>query len=367
MRDLRTFLRTGALVVLAAVLSACGGGGGGGDSAAGSAAVSDTSPPTVIATTPVNGASGVALNATLSATASKAMAPATLNSTTFTLVAVGGAGVAGTITLAGNTATYTPVVSLAPGTQYIATISVGATDTAGIPLAAPFTWTFTTVTVPGAPIIGTATSGNTQASVTFAPPASNGGATITSYTATSNPGAITASGAGSPIVVPGLINGTPYTFTVTATNTIGTGAPSAPSNSATPALGAAVPGAPTVVTAVAGNAQTTVNFTAPGSSGSSAIISYTVTSSPGGITASGGSTSIVVPGLTNGTVYTFTVVAFNSVGPGPASGPSNAVTPAGLPGAPTGAAATAGNGQVSVAFAAPASNGGSAKSTPGWC
>ena len=89
-------------------------------------------------------------------------------------------------------------------------------------------------TRPGAPTIGTATGGNAQASVTFTAPASNGGTAITSYTVTSSPGSISASGSSSPIVVTGLTNGTAYTFTVTATNTQGTGAASAASNSVTP-------------------------------------------------------------------------------------------------------------------------------------
>ncbi len=89
-------------------------------------------------------------------------------------------------------------------------------------------------TFPGAPTIGTATAGNAQASVTFTAPASTGGPAITSYTVTSSPGGITASGASSPIVVTGLTNGTAYTFTVKAT-TFTTGPSSAASNSVTPA------------------------------------------------------------------------------------------------------------------------------------
>ena len=88
-------------------------------------------------------------------------------------------------------------------------------------------------TFPGAPTIGTATGGNAQASVTFTAPASTGGSAITSYTVTSSPGGITASGASSPIVVTGLTNGTSYTFTVHAT-TFTTGPASAASNSVTP-------------------------------------------------------------------------------------------------------------------------------------
>ena len=87
----------------------------------------------------------------------------------------------------------------------------------------------TTVYVPGAPTNVVGTAGNTQVSVAFTAPASNGGAAITSYTITSNPGAIVATGAASPIIVTGLTNGTPYTFTVTATNSVGTGPASAAS------------------------------------------------------------------------------------------------------------------------------------------
>src|SRR5205085_11149608 len=90
---------------------------------------------------------------------------------------------------------------------------------------------------------------------------------------------------------------------------------------------ATVPGAPTGVSAVAGNAQATVSFSAPASTGGAAITSYTVTASPGGKTAGGSSGPITVTGLTNGTSYAFTVTPTSSVGTGPASSPSNAVTP----------------------------------------
>ncbi|MCX6279283.1 MAG: DUF1566 domain-containing protein [Bacteroidetes bacterium] len=91
--------------------------------------------------------------------------------------------------------------------------------------------------LPGAPTIGTATAGNTQATVTFTAPASDGGVTITSYKATSNPGNITGTltqAESGKIIVNGLTNGTAYTFTVTATNAAGTGPASAVSNSVTP-------------------------------------------------------------------------------------------------------------------------------------
>jgi len=86
------------------------------------------------------------------------------------------------------------------------------------------------------------------------------------------------------------------------------------------------PGAPTGVTATAGNAQATVSFTAPASSGGAAITSYTATSSPGGLTATGAASPLTVTGLTNGTSYTFTVTASNG-STGPASAASGAVVP----------------------------------------
>lgn len=98
-----------------------------------------------------------------------------------------------------------------------------------------------TPTVPGAPTIGSATAGNGQASVAFTAPTSNGGATITGYTVTSTPGSLTATGSSSPITVTGLTNGTAYTFKVKATNSVGTGAESAASNSATPAASGPTP------------------------------------------------------------------------------------------------------------------------------
>jgi hypothetical protein len=211
-------------------------------------------------------------------------------------------------------------------------------------------------TVPDAPTNVSAVAGYQEATITFNPPSNDGGNAITSYTVTSSPGGFTASGSGSPITVTGLTNGTAYTFTVVATNGFGNSAPSSASNSVTPAT---VPDQPINPIAVAGNAQAIITFTPPVSDGGSPITSYTVTSSPEGITATGSSSPITVTGLTNGTAYTFTVIATNTIGNSLPSSISNSVTPVTIPNPPTSLLGTPGNQEVVIQFTA-GNNGGSA-------
>ena len=211
--------------------------------------------------------------------------------------------------------------------------------------------------VPDAPTIGASTAGNGQANVAFSAPSFTGGASITGYIVTSSPDGITASGATSPITVIGLTNGTAYTFSVVATNSVGNSGSSSASNSVTPSSGPTVPDAPIIGTATSGNTEVSVAFTAPTSDGGSAITGYTVTSSPGGFSGTGASSPIVVTGLTNGTPYTFTVVATNSVGNSVSSSASTIVTPATTPSAPTILEITAANTQLSVAFTVGATGG----------
>ena len=196
--------------------------------------------------------------------------------------------------------------------------------------------TFVPAAAPGAPTDVQATRGAGSASVSFSPPSSNGGSPITSYTATATPSggggsgvsaalvatSVSASGPGSPIVVSPLLNGVPYTFTVTATNGAGTSLASSPSLPVTPA---AVPGAPTGLNATPGYGSVSVSFTPP-SDGGSLITQYTVTASPGGASTTGTGTPIIVSGLTNGQAYSFTVAATNAVGTGPGA-TTGSVTP----------------------------------------
>jgi hypothetical protein len=226
---------------------------------------------------------------------------------------------------ASQTFTITPATGYHVSSVLVDGTSVGAVTRYTLSnITVSHTISATFATVPSAPTNVTATARNARATVNFGWPASNGGSKITRFTATSNPGGLTGTGVGSPITVSNLINGTAYTFTVTATNNIGTGPASGPSN---PVIPATVPGAPTGVTATAGNGQATVSFTAPASNGGSAITGYTVTSNPGSIKAEGPGSPITVKGLTNGTAYTFTVTATNRIGTGPPSSASNPVTP----------------------------------------
>jgi hypothetical protein len=179
-------------------------------------------------------------------------------------------------------------------------------------------------TAPAAPTDVAAAADDGRATVRFTPPSTDGYSAITSYTVTASPGGARAVGAASPIVVEGLTNGTSYTFTITATNDVGTGAPSAPSNAVVPA---GLPGTPADVSAVAGDKKVTVRFGSPASNGSP-ITGYRVTASPGQAHAEGAASPLVVRGLRNGTRYTFVVVATNAVGVSSPSTPSNRVVPA---------------------------------------
>jgi len=106
---------------------------------------SDTTAPRVSATVPRNGAVNVARGGNLSATFTEAMNPLTISNATFTL-SQGLTPVLGTVSYAGVTATFNPLVNLTASTQYTATITTGAADTTGNTLANNFVWTFTTGT-----------------------------------------------------------------------------------------------------------------------------------------------------------------------------------------------------------------------------
>lgn len=154
--------------------------------------------PAVIVTSPLNIATGVVLNSTVTAGFNIAMTPATINATTFTLVGPGAVAVTGTVTYTGTTATLTPTASLAANTLYVGTITIGAQSANGVAMAANYVWSFTT----GAPtVISTVPAGgatlvavNTLVSATFSEPMN--AATINGVTFTlTGPGVTPVAGA----------------------------------------------------------------------------------------------------------------------------------------------------------------------------
>ncbi|CAM3207561.1 fibronectin type III domain-containing protein [Nocardioides dubius] len=221
-------------------------------------------------------------------------------------------------------------IAIRPGTGGIQLPALVAGDGAG----GSITMTFNgapPVTVPGAPTGVSAVAGDGEATVSFTAPVEDGGAAITEYTVAASPGDVTKTCAASPCTVTGLTNGTAYTFTVVATNSVGDSVESAPSAAVTPVRPVTVPGAPTGVSAVAGDGEATVSFTAPVEDGGAAITEYTVAASPGDVTKTCAASPCTVTGLTNGTAHTFTVVATNSFGDSVESAPSAAVTPQSAP------------------------------------
>ena len=221
------------------------------------------------------------------------------------------------------------VTGLTNGTAY--TFTVEAINPDGTGPASAASAAVIPAPVPDAPSGVSGTAGDERVTVSWVAPASNNDAPVTSYSVSGNPSGSCSTAGALSCVVTGLTNGQPYTFTVRASNVIGTSPASSPSIAVTPHA-PTVPGAPAGVVGVAGDGHVDVTWGAPASDGGSPIIGYQVTSSPGARSCSAfGALSCTVFGLTNGQAYTFTVRALNSVGTGPASSASGAVTPTAFP------------------------------------
>jgi hypothetical protein len=119
-------------------------------------------PPSVISSAPLDGTIGVCPNSVAVATFGAAMNPATINATTFTLSGPGAALVNGQVTYdaPSRAAVFTPSASLALSTPYVATVTTGAQDLAGNPVASNFSWGFTTAgaacQTPSVPLVSAA-------------------------------------------------------------------------------------------------------------------------------------------------------------------------------------------------------------------
>ncbi len=216
--------------------------------------------------------------------------------------------------------------SLPAGTASVVALYSGDEDYAGSSSPSLSETVIATPNLPPAPTGVTAAAGDGSATVSWQPPLSGG---VTGYVVTSLPGNFTVTTSVYQATITGLTNGTQYTFDVAAVNGAGTG-PTAASGPVTP-TGVGIPGAPTDVAATAGAGAATITWQPPVTG--SAATSYTVSSAPGNFTVTTSVYQATISGLTDGTTYTFAVVASNGAGTGPAA-QTNGVTPGAAP-APT--------------------------------
>jgi len=170
-------------------------------------------------------------------------------------------------------------------------------------------------------------------------------------------GSCTASPGSGGCTVTGLKNGTAYTFAVFAVGVNGFNYNAAVAGPAWPCC--SPPEAPTSVAAVAEQGAAVVSWEPPSNAQAAGNeFTYSVTSSPTGGTCSTSERSCRIEGLEDGTGHVFSVVASNAVGSS-AAGVSNAVTPKGPPGAPSGVQVFLGKrGKATVSWLGPAKTGG---------
>ena len=206
-------------------------------------------------------------------------------------------------------ATSCAIPGLTNGKSY--TVTVTASNVVGIgPRSSGVS--VVPATVPGTLAAPTATSGDQSAVVTWVAPDS-GGAAISSYTVTASPGGATCTSSALTCTVTGLVNGTPYTFVVQATNEVGTSSASVASSSLTPSASWVY--FPGLVSALAGNKSVSLTWT-PAELTSGTPTGYVVKNSIGALVCSTTALSCRIARLVNGSAQTFTVeatsVTFNS-------------------------------------------------------
>jgi hypothetical protein len=195
-------------------------------------------------------------------------------------------------------------------------------------------------TAPGAPTGLTAAPGDTQVSLAWTAPTTNGGSPVTAYKVYrgTTPGGESATPvatvAATGYTDPGLTNGTAYYYTVRAVNAAGTGAPSSEA-SATPQAPppAGAPGAPQNLRASARlSGGVRLGWSAPSTTGGSPIAYYVIyrgttstslTALPSHVACTTSSCSYTDSSTSHTTQYWYEVVAYNAALPGP---PSNEVS-----------------------------------------
>lgn len=246
-------------------------------------------------------------------------------------------------------ATQTTVPGLTNGVAY--TFTITATNAAGTSegvAAGPVT----PAGVPQTVADVTATASDRSATVAWEQGDDNG-APVTGYKVTATPGGhqVTVGPDVTQATVPGLTNGVAYTFVVTATNSVGSSAPSVPSASVTPA------GAPLAVPGLGiarGDRQLTVSWSAANGNGSP-VTGYRVAYNDSVLELPADARSALLTGLSNGTSYRVTVTAVNALGQGTTSAATG--TPATRPGTVAKPAVKVVGRNVTLTWRAPASNG----------
>ena len=239
--------------------------------------------------------------------------------------------------------TSTTIASLATGRVYQVQVRAVNADGDGEWSASRSGSTGTVVeTVPGAPTGFTATSGDTEVALSWAAPASTGGAAITQYQYRYAAGTMVPSDvpwidvpdsddAGASIAdergvtVTGLVNGTQYAFEVQAVNGIGAGPAAGPvTATATPVVNPNLPSGVIDLQAQVGDGAVTLTWLPPERSGDTPIDRYEYRVAAGSSVPSGASwrsvragrfpCAVITSGLENGRRYAFEVRAVNMGG-----------------------------------------------------
>ncbi|WP_306233106.1 Ig-like domain-containing protein [Agrococcus beijingensis] len=216
---------------------------------------------------------------------------------------------------------------------------------------------------PEAPPAPTATRGDTQLDIAWAPAVSNG-SPVTNYILEISPAPASGTimvetGTATSYTWTGLANGTAYSFRVRAENLAPEpGDWSTSSRAETPA------GRPFPVTGVTSSVdrsiprevQMSVSWAAANGNGAE-VTTYTVTPSRGQAQTVTGTSASFASIPADGSEITFTVVATNAVGASDASAPTPALRAVNGPEAPGSVSVVDGDGQVQVSFAPGATNG----------